>query len=157
FNGAEVVVETLGPDSFKGVDYALFSAGASVAREFGPVAAAAGAVVIDNSSAWRMDEGCPLVVPEVNPKAAFVRPKGIIANPNRSTIQMVVALNPLHQAAHIEHIVVSTYQATSGKGHAAVEELEAQARAFAAGRPPEAKVFPAPIAFNLLCDWKPGA
>ena len=157
FNGAEVATVELAPDAFVGVDYALFSAGASVSREYGPIAAAAGAVVIDNSSAWRMDDGCPLVVPEVNPEAAFTRPKGIIANPNCSTIQMVVALKPLHDAAKIEHIVVSTYQATSGKGHAAVTELEDQTRAFAEGRPLEAKVFPAPIAFNVLCDWKAGA
>lgn len=156
FKGSEVVAEELTADSFAGVDYALFSAGASVSKEYGPIAAAAGAVVIDNSSAWRMDDGCPLVVPEVNPEAAFHRPKGIIANPNCSTIQMVVALKPLHDAAKIEHIVVSTYQATSGKGHAAVTELEEQTRAFAAGKPLEAKVFPSPIAFNVLCDWKAG-
>jgi aspartate-semialdehyde dehydrogenase len=157
WKGGEIVVEELTPSSFAGVDFALFSAGASVSKEYGPIAAAAGAVVIDNSSAWRMDAGCPLVVPEVNPDAAFTRPKGIIANPNCSTIQMVVALKPLHDAAKIEHIVVSTYQATSGKGHAAVTELEEQTRAFAAGRALEAKVFPAPIAFNVLCDWKAGA
>lgn len=157
WKGGEVEVVELSPASFAGVDFALFSAGASVSKEYGPIAAAAGAIVIDNSSAWRMDEGCPLVVPEVNAEAAFTRPKGIIANPNCSTIQMVVALKPLHDAARLEHVVVSTYQATSGKGHAAVEELEAQTRAFAEGKTPEAKVFPAPIAFNLLCDWKPGA
>ncbi len=156
FAGGEVTVETLGPKSFEGVDIALFSAGASVSREYGPIAAAAGAVVIDNSSAWRMDPDCPLVVPEVNLAAAHVRPKGIIANPNCSTIQMVVALKPLHDAARIKHIVVSTYQATSGKGHAAVTELEDQARAFAAGRPLEHKIFPGQIAFNVLCDWKAG-
>jgi aspartate-semialdehyde dehydrogenase len=112
--------------------------------------------VIDNSSAWRMDADCPLVVPEVNIAAAARRPKGIIANPNCSTNQMVVALKPLHDAARIRHIVVSTYQATSGKGHAAVEELLAQARAILAGTTPDAKVFPGNIAFNLLCDWKAG-
>ncbi|MCL2450524.1 MAG: aspartate-semialdehyde dehydrogenase [Polyangiaceae bacterium] len=156
FGGGEVVVEALTPQSFTGVDVALFSAGASVSREFGPVAAAAGAVVIDNSSAWRMDPDVPLVVPEVNLAAASKRPRGIIANPNCATIQMVVALKPLHDAARIEHIVVSTYQATSGKGHAAVEELLAQTRAVLEGRTPEAKVFPGQIAFNVLCDWKPG-
>jgi aspartate-semialdehyde dehydrogenase len=157
FAGGEVTIEELGPSSFVGVDLALFSAGASVAREYGPIAAAAGAIVIDNSSAWRMDDGCPLVVPEVNMAAAKNRPKGIIANPNCSTIQMVVALKPLHDAARIKHIVVSTYQATSGKGHNAVTELETQARAFLAGEPMQAKVFPGPIAFNVLSDWKPGA
>jgi aspartate-semialdehyde dehydrogenase len=156
FSGKEVTVEELTPSSFKGVQIALFSAGASVSREYGPIAAQAGAVVIDNSSAWRMDPEVPLVVPEVNMAAAANRPKGIIANPNCSTIQMVVALKPLHDAARIKHIVVSTYQATSGKGHAAVEELIAQTRAALDGDEPEAKVFPGTIAFNVLCDWKPG-
>jgi aspartate-semialdehyde dehydrogenase len=156
FAGSEVTVEELTPKSFAGVQIALFSAGASVSREYGPIAAAAGAVVIDNSSAWRMDAEVPLVVPEVNMAAASKRPRGIIANPNCSTIQMVVALKPLHDAARLKHVVVSTYQATSGKGHAAVEELMAQARAVVEGRSPEARVFPDPIAFNVLSDWKPG-
>jgi aspartate-semialdehyde dehydrogenase len=156
FAGKELTVEELGPESFRGVEIALFSAGASVAREFGPVAAAAGAIVIDNSSAWRMDPGCPLVVPEVNMIAASDRPKGIIANPNCSTIQMVVALKPLHDAARLKHIVVSTYQATSGKGHAAVEELRSQLRDIAAGRSVKPSVFPGQIAMNVLCDWKDG-
>ncbi len=156
FAGGEVIVEELTPRSFAGVQVALFSAGAGVSREYGPVAASAGAVVIDNSSAWRMDPEVPLVVPEVNMAAAARRPRGIIANPNCSTIQMVVALKPLHDAARLKHVVVSTYQATSGKGHAAVEELMAQARAVVEGRSPEARVFPDPIAFNVLCDWKPG-
>jgi aspartate-semialdehyde dehydrogenase len=154
--GKPVTVEELTAKSFEGVQIALFSAGASVAREFGPIAAAAGAVVVDNSSAWRMDPGVPLVVPEVNMAAAASRPKGIIANPNCSTIQMVVALKPLHDAARLKHVVVSTYQATSGKGHAAVEELLSQTRAMLDGRAPEAHVFPGPIAFNVLCDWKAG-
>jgi len=156
FKDGEITVEALTRDSFKGVQIALFSAGASVSREFAPIAAAAGAVVIDNSSAWRMDPECPLVVPEVNPAALASRKKGIIANPNCSTIQMVVALKPLHDAARIRHIVVSTYQATSGKGHAAVEELRAQVRTIAAGGAPEVKVFPAQMAMNVLSDWKPG-
>ncbi len=157
FAGGTVTVEELKPTSFAGVDIALFSAGASVAREYGPIAASAGAVVIDNSSAWRMDADVPLVVPEVNMSAAKRRPKGIIANPNCSTIQMVVALKPLHDAARLKHVIVSTYQATSGKGHAAVEELHAQTRAMLEGRPHEANVFPGAIAFNVLCDWKAGA
>jgi aspartate-semialdehyde dehydrogenase len=156
FGGAEVAVEELTPGALQGVDVALFSAGASVSREFGPIAAAAGAVVIDNSSAWRMDPEVPLVVPEVNMEAASRRPKGIIANPNCATIQMVVALKPLHDAARIKHVVVSTYQATSGKGHAAVTELLAQTRAKLDGMPLQSSVFPGPIAFNVLCDWKPG-
>ena len=156
FAGGELIVEELTPTSFAGVEIALFSAGASVAREFAPIAAQAGAIVIDNSSAWRMDDKCPLVVPEVNLAAAANRPKGIIANPNCSTIQMVVALKPLHDAARIKHIIVSTYQATSGKGHAAVEELHAHARAILDGTVPNAKIFPGTMAFNVLCDWKAG-
>jgi aspartate-semialdehyde dehydrogenase len=156
FAGGEVIVEELTSKSFAGVAVALFSAGAAVSREFGPVAASAGAVVIDNSSAWRTDPEVPLVVPEVNMEAAAKRPRGIIANPNCSTIQMVVALKPLHDAARIKHVVVSTYQATSGKGHAAVEELFAQSRAVLEGRTVEARVFPGTIAFNVLCDWKAG-
>jgi len=157
FRGGELVVETLTPQSFEGVRIALFSAGSTISREYAPIAARAGAVVIDNSSAWRMDDQVPLVVPEVNMGAAKVRPRGIIANPNCATIQMVVALKPLHDAARIKHIVVSTYQATSGKGHAAAQELLAQTAALVAGRTPEAKVFPGTIAQNVLCDWKPGS
>jgi aspartate-semialdehyde dehydrogenase len=156
WKGGEITVEELGPKSFEGVDIALFSAGASVAREYGPIAAKSGAVVIDNSSAWRMDPDCPLVVPEVNMAAAKDRPKGIIANPNCSTIQMVVALKPLHDAARIKHIIVSTYQATSGKGQAAVEDLLQQSRAALDGKPITHAVFPGQIAFNVLCDWKAG-
>jgi aspartate-semialdehyde dehydrogenase len=156
FAGRTVTVDELKPSSFAGVKLALFSAGASVAREYAPIAAQAGALVVDNSSAWRMDQECPLVVPEVNLAAASKRPKGIIANPNCSTIQLVVALKPLHDAAKIRHIVVSTYQATSGKGHQAVEELLAQTRTFAEGRALEHRVFPGIILHNLLSDWKAG-
>lgn len=156
FAGKDVKIRALDATSFAGVDVALFSAGASVSKEFGPIAAAAGAVVIDNSSAWRMDNDCPLVVPEVNAQAAANRPKGIIANPNCSTIQMVVALKPLHDRARIKHIIVSTYQAASGKGQAAVTELLAQSRAILAGEPPASQVFPAPLAFNVISDWKAG-
>jgi aspartate-semialdehyde dehydrogenase len=156
FAGSEVTVAELTPAAFQGVDIALFSAGASVSREFGPIAASAGAVVVDNSSAWRMDPDVPLVVPEVNMEAAANRPRGIIANPNCATIQMVVALKPLHDAARIKHVVVSTYQATSGKGHAAVTELLAQTRAKLDGVSLKPSVFPGSIAFNVLCDWKAG-
>ncbi len=156
FRGRELVVKEANDDNFAGVDIALFSAGASPSRELAPRAAQRGAVVIDNSSAWRMDPDVPLVVPEVNPHAAKDRKKGIIANPNCSTIQMVVALKPIHDLARIEHIVVSTYQAASGKGHEAVEELRAQQKQLAAGDRPTGKVFPGPLAGNLLCDWKPG-
>jgi aspartate-semialdehyde dehydrogenase len=157
FRGGTLTVELLEPKAFEGIQIALFSAGASVSREYAPIAAAAGAVVIDNSSAWRMDDQVPLVVPEVNPEAVAQRPKGIIANPNCSTIQMVVALKPLHDEARIKHIVVSTYQATSGKGHAAVTELRSQLTQIAAGKPPEIKVFPSQMALNVLSDWKPGS
>ena len=157
YRGTTLTVETLGPGSFAGVNIALFSAGAATSLEFAPIAAAAGAVVIDNSSAWRMDPDVPLVVPEVNPGALKGLKKGIIANPNCSTIQMVVALKPLHDAARIKHIVVSTYQATSGKGQAAVEELKAQIAEAAAGKPVTHKVFPGQMALNVLSDWKPGS
>ena len=156
FAGGEITIEELGPGSFAGVDIALFSAGASVAKEYGPIAAKAGAVVIDNSSAWRMDPEVPLVVPEVNMDAAKDRPKGIIANPNCSTIQMVVALKPLHDAAKVKTIIVSTYQATSGKGHAAVEDLLQQTRSALAGEPVKPEIFPGQMALNVLCDWKAG-
>jgi aspartate-semialdehyde dehydrogenase len=155
FRGKEVTVHAATPESFKGVNIALFSAGATTARELGPAAAGAGAVVIDNSSAWRTDAECPLVVPEVNAHAIAKRPKGIIANPNCSTIQMVVALDPLHRAAKLTHVIVSTYQATSGKGHAAVEDLRQQTRAWAKGEAIAPTVFPGQMAMNLLCDWKP--
>jgi aspartate-semialdehyde dehydrogenase len=157
FRGKEVFVRATSPEAFKGVQIALFSAGASAAKEMGPAAAAAGAVVIDNSSAWRQDEGCPLIIPEVNAHAIKDRPKGIIANPNCSTIQMLVALKPLHDAAKLRHIIVSTYQATSGKGHAAVEDLRQQTRALANGEEVKPTIFPGQIAQNLLCDWKPSA
>jgi aspartate-semialdehyde dehydrogenase len=156
FKGGEVVVSELGPKSFEGVDVALFSAGAGPSKEFAPIAAKSGAIVIDNSSAWRMDPDCPLVVPEVNIAAAKNPKKGIIANPNCSTIQMVVALKPLHDANRVKTIIVSTYQATSGKGVAAVEDLMQQTKAAIMGETITPKVFPGRIAFNVLCDWKPG-
>jgi aspartate-semialdehyde dehydrogenase len=156
YRGESLRVQEATPERFAGVDVALFSAGAAVSRELAPQAAARGAVVIDNSSAWRMDPEVPLVVPEVNPEAIDQRPKGIIANPNCSTIQMVVVLKPIHDMSPLRHVVVSTYQAASGKGQAAVEELHAQHRQLAAGQPPTAKVFPGPIAGNLVMDWKPG-
>ncbi len=149
FRGAPVTVETLTKDSFKDIDIALFSAGGDRSLEFAPAAAAAGAVVIDNSSAWRMDPEVPLVVPEVNPEDVKWH-KGIIANPNCSTIQMVVALKPLHDAARIKRIIVSTYQAVSGTGQKAIDELKRQSDDIAAGRMAEARVYKDQIAFNLL-------
>jgi aspartate-semialdehyde dehydrogenase len=156
YGDRSLTVATAAGEAFDGVDIALFSAGASASRELAPRAASRGAVVIDNSSAWRMDPEVPLVVPEVNPEAAAERPKGIIANPNCSTIQMVVALKPIHDMARLKHIVVSTYQAASGKGRAAVEELLAQQRQLAAGQDLSWSVFPGPIAQNLVMDWKQG-
>lgn len=145
FNDQPVTVETLAPEIFRGVDFALFSAGAAVSREFAPVAAELGAIVIDNSSAWRMDPQVPLVVPEVNPQALQTH-RGIIANPNCSTIQMVVALHPLHRRFGIRRIVVSTYQSVSGTGQKAVRQLEEE---IAAGKSPLA-AYPHPIAYNCL-------
>jgi len=153
WRGQSYAVEVLEAGSFAGVEIALFSAGASVSRDFAPRAAAAGAIVIDNTSAFRMVPEIPLVVPEVNAAAAalaFENGTRIIANPNCSTIQMVVALCPLHRAAGIERIVVATYQSVSGKGRLAMDELAEQSRAVLAGGAPEPKVFPRPIAFNLL-------
>jgi len=151
FHGADVTVEKMTKDSFKGIEIALFSAGASRSLEFCPAAAAAGAVVVDNSSAFRMEPDIPLVVPEVNPHAiALYKKRGIIANPNCSTIQMVVALKPIHDAARIRRIVVSTYQAVSGTGQKAIVELMEQVKAIVEGRPITRSVYPHQIAFNCL-------
>lgn len=149
YAGQTYPVQELKEDSFKGVDLALFSAGASISRKFAPLAAKAGAVVVDNSSAFRMDPEVPLVVPEVNPEDAF-KHKGIIANPNCSTIIAVVAVWPLYKLCRIERMVVSTYQAASGAGYQAMLELEEQAREVLAGRKAAPKVFPHQIAFNLF-------
>jgi aspartate-semialdehyde dehydrogenase len=149
FKGETIPVEVLSEDSFKGVDVALFSAGGGTSKKFAPFAAKDGCVVVDNSSAWRMDPNVPLVVPEVNP-GDIKKHQGIIANPNCSTIQMVVVLKPLHDAAKIVRVVVSTYQAVSGAGINAVEELKEQTRAILEGKVPVCKVFPYPIAFNCL-------
>jgi aspartate-semialdehyde dehydrogenase len=151
FRGEEIAVQEMTEDSFKGIDIALFSAGGDRSLRFAPAAAAAGAVVVDNSSAFRMDPEIPLVVPEVNGHAiAQYKKRGIIANPNCSTIQMLVALKPIHDQYRIKRIVVSTYQAVSGTGAKAIEELEAQVRAYAAGEKMAHKVYPHQIAFNCL-------
>ncbi len=151
YKGQEIPVEVLNKDSFKGVDIGLFSAGGSVSEKYAPIAAAAGCVVIDNTNAWRMDPDVPLVVPEVNAHAiARYKKTGIIANPNCSTIQMVVVLKPLHDAATITRVVVSTYQAVSGTGKKAIAELESQVRALFNHQPIEAKVYAHQIAFNCL-------
>jgi aspartate-semialdehyde dehydrogenase len=157
FRGQEIEVEDAETADPSGLDIAVFSAGATMSRVQAPRFAAAGVTVIDNSSAWRQDDQVPLVVSEVNFADARNRPKGIIANPNCSTIQMVVALKPLHDAARIKLVVVSTYQAASGKGHAAVEELREQVRAAANGHAHTPKVFPGVLAMNLLMDWKAGS
>jgi len=149
FRGKEVSVKTAEKGAFVGVDVALFSAGGDASLELAPVAAEEGAVVIDNSSAWRMDPQVPLVVPEVNPQALDGH-KGIIANPNCSTIQMLVALKPLHDYAVIKRIVVSTYQAISGAGGSAIMEMTGQAKDWVAGSPVEHSVFPKRILFNLI-------
>jgi aspartate-semialdehyde dehydrogenase len=150
FNGKDVKVKTLKHDSFEGVDIALFSAGGSRSLEFAPSAAKAGCIVIDNSAAWRMDKDCPLVIPEVNPQDLKTIPKGIIANPNCSTIQMLVALKPLHDAAKIKRIVVTTFQSVSGTGKKAIDELMDQTIALLAFKDPVNKVYPHRIAFNCL-------
>ena len=151
FLGQALPVEELREDSFAGVDIALFSAGAAASRQFAPAAADSGCVVIDNSSAWRMDQEVPLVVPEVNPHAvADYRIKGIIANPNCSTIQMVVVLKPIYDAVGIERVVVSTYQAVSGTGKSAMEELSDQTRKLFNFQEITPEVYPHRIAFNCL-------
>ena len=149
FAGGELSVRELKEDSFKGVDLALFSAGGGTSEKFAPFAVAHGCTVVDNSSAWRMDDRCPLVVPEVNPEA-LSKHNGIIANHNCSTIQMVVALKPLHDAAGITRVVVSTYQAVSGTGQKAITELETQVRQMMNMLEPEINVYPYQIAFNCL-------
>ncbi|MCB7129353.1 MAG: aspartate-semialdehyde dehydrogenase, partial [Candidatus Brocadiales bacterium] len=150
FKGEELTVEELRADSFKGIDIALFSAGGDISREFVPHCVKAGAVAVDNTSAFRMDEGVPLVVPEVNPEE-IAGHKGIIANPNCSTIQMVVVLKPIHDDAVIKRVVVSTYQAVSGAGRLAVEELEKETESLLLDqRDYKRTVFPHQIAFNAL-------
>jgi aspartate-semialdehyde dehydrogenase len=151
FKGDLIDVKEMKEDSFKGVDVALFSAGGGTSEKFAPFAAKDGCVVIDNSSAWRMDPQVPLVVPEVNSHAiAQHTQKGIIANPNCSTIQMVVALHPIHKKYGIKRIVVSTYQAVSGTGKKAVDELLDQSRAMINFLDYENNVYPHRIAFNCL-------
>ncbi len=149
FAGGKVEVGLLSKDSFKGIDIAFFSAGGALSKELAPQAAAAGATVIDNSSAFRMDPEVPLVVPEVNPEDTKTH-KGIIANPNCSTIQMVVALAPIHRAARILRILVATYQAVSGTGKKAIDELERQVTQIENGKEPTLEVYPRQIAFNLI-------
>ena len=149
FAGADCTVEELTKDSFKGVDIAFFSAGGSISREFAAAAVEAGAIVIDNTSAFRLKEGVPLVVPEVNPRE-IGRHQGLIANPNCSTILMNVPVWPLHEKFRVKRIIVSTYQSVSGAGAQGLSELEMQQKAYAGGQPVEARLFPHPIVNNLF-------
>jgi aspartate-semialdehyde dehydrogenase len=149
YRGEEVICQELTPESFKGIDLALFSAGGGTSLKYAPMAREAGCVVVDNSSAWRMEPDVPLVVPEVNPDDVDWH-KGIIANPNCSTIQMVVVMKPLHDEARITRVLVSTYQAVSGTGAKAINELVQQTGRLLVGEAPEINVYPHQIAFNCL-------
>jgi aspartate-semialdehyde dehydrogenase len=149
FRGEKIAVQELTKDSFDGVDIALFSAGGRISKEFAPAAVEAGAVVVDNSSAFRMDDSVPLVVPEIN-AADVARHKGIIANPNCSTIVTVMALYPLHQAFGVKRIFASTYQAVSGSGAMGIAELKRQVDEINEGREVSREVYPYQIAFNVL-------
>ena len=149
FQGAPVEVRELTTDAFAGVDFALFSAGGSISKEFAPAAVKAGAVVIDNSSAFRMDPDVPLVVPEVNPEAARAH-KGILANPNCTTAITLMGLWPLHQAFGVKRLWASSYQAVSGSGAKAIEELKTQVEALARGEEATRSVYPWQIAFNVI-------
>lgn len=150
FGDQNLKVQDLATFDFTGVDIVLSSPGAKVSAEFAPRAAKAGAIVIDNTSYWRMDPDVPLVVPEVNPEAIADMKKGIIANPNCSTIQMVVALKPLHDAAKIKRVVVATYQSVSGSGKEAMDELFNQTKGIYVNQKPEPDVYPKQIAFNVI-------
>src|ERR1051325_12111405 len=150
FAGEKYTVEEMTKDSFKGIDIAFFSAGGSVSKEFAPAAVGAKAIVIDNTSAFRMKEGVPLVVPEVNPDQIH-KHNGLIANPNCSTIIMNVPVWPLHRANRVRRIIVSTYQAVSGAGAQGLYELEQQTKAYASGSAIEKKLFPHQIVNNLFC------
>src|SRR5918992_4166611 len=149
FSGGDYPVQELTERSFTGVDYALFSVSSAISKAFGPAAVRAGAVVIDDSSAFRMDPHVPLVVTEVNPHA-LSHHQSIIAHPNCSTIPLVMILKPLHQVAHVRRVVVATYQSVSGAGGSAMDELERQTRALIAGESASMSVFPHQIAFNCL-------
>jgi aspartate-semialdehyde dehydrogenase len=149
FRGQDVPVRELTKDSFAGIDIALFSAGGSISKEFAPIAAKAGCVVIDNSSAFRMDDSVPLVIPEINPGDVKLH-RGIIANPNCTTAITLMALYPLHQAFSVRRIFASSYQAVSGTGAKAIEELERQVNEIVSGKPVTKEVYPHQIAFNVL-------
>ncbi|RMA93221.1 aspartate-semialdehyde dehydrogenase [Hydrogenothermus marinus] len=149
FKGEKYKIEEVKPESFDNIDIALFSAGGSTSKKWAPIAVEKGAIVVDNSSAWRMDENVPLVVPEVNPEDVKWH-KGIIANPNCSTIQMVVALYPIHKEKNIKRIIVSTYQAVSGAGAKAIEDLRKETEAKLKGEDYKPEALPNHIAFNVI-------
>jgi aspartate-semialdehyde dehydrogenase len=151
WNDSTIVCRELSEDSIQGLDVVLSSAGGAISAEWTPRLVAAGATVVDNTSYWRMHDDVPLVVAEVNPEALDGH-NGIVANPNCSTMQMVVALKPLYDEAGIERLVISTYQAVSGTGKAAIDELREQSRAVLAGEQPVASIYPHPIAFNALAQ-----
>ncbi len=150
FRGEELTIKELTPASFADIDIALFSAGGGISQEFGPIAAAAGAVVIDNSSAYRMDADVPLIVPEINPDAVKIRPRNIIANPNCSTIITLMGLAPLHRKFGLNGIIASTYQAVSGSGAQGIVELEQQIQALAHNSAIEKNIYPHQIAHNVI-------
>ncbi len=155
YNGSSVTVDPLDENAFKGIDVALFAASGDIALMYGPLAAEAGALVIDNSSAWRMKENVPLVVPEVNADD-IKRNEGIIANPNCCAIPLTVALNPIKQRAGLKRVLVSTYQSASGAGRALVDELEEQTRAIASGKTPSVTAYPQQLAYNVVPGgWRP--
>ena len=157
YNGSRLTIEPLREDSFKGIDIALFAASSDIALMFAPIAVEAGAIVIDNSSAWRMRPNVPLVVPEVNPDDIAAN-EGIIANPNCCAIPLTVALNPIHKKVGVERVLVSTYQSASGAGKGLVDELEDQTRAIAAGSEPQANIYPYQLAYNVVPGgWRPEA
>ncbi len=149
FRGETLTIEELNEDSFAGIDLALFSAGASISREFAPVAVKAGAIVVDNSSAFRYDPEVPLVVPEINPEAA-AQHQGVLANPNCTTAILLMALYPLHKEFGVTRLVASSYQAVSGSGARAIEELRRQNEAMTKGGPLIAEIYPHPIASNVI-------
>lgn len=150
FRGEDIIVKELTHDAFEGVDVALFAAGGGISEEFAPSAAKAGAIVIDNSSAFRMDPEVPLVVPEINPQAIKEAKKGIIANPNCTTIISLMALYPLHKKYGLKSIIASSYQAVSGSGAQGIAELKQQVEAIANNQAIESKVYPTQIAFNVI-------
>ena len=157
YNGSRLPVEPLREDSFNGVDIALFAASSDIALMFAPIAVEAGAIVIDNSSAWRMKDNVPLVVPEVN-RDDIAGNEGIVANPNCCAIPLTVVLNPLHKQVGVERVLVSTYQSASGAGKALVDELEEQTKAIADGTEPSAAVYPHQLAYNVVPGgWRPEA